>query len=101
MVNAGTWTLKKSRFTGFLKLVIENAKSTNYRVCKICRQPFSKNSKLSIEKHAKTHPELSITDYENFLIEIATKLVVTDARSFRTIDTLAFHNYTKAVASVA
>lgn len=40
-------------------------------------------------------------NYEEYLIRAATRFVITDARSFRTIDTLAFHDYTNEVARVA
>lgn len=92
---SGKWKTRPwigSNIKAFSVLVVENNRSTDIRVCDVCKSPYSKRSKASLKAHSTSHsPDES--NHKNELIDAATKFVTSDGRSFRTLDTPAFQNY--------
>ncbi|KAI6182712.1 hypothetical protein M3Y97_00410200 [Aphelenchoides bicaudatus] len=101
----GTWKLKlwtNGNVNGFSILVQEDNK-TKWRVCNVCNAVYSTRSTPSMRSHWANHSESRKDEphEETLLLEAATKLVVEDGRSFRTIDTPSFKDYTSTVAKLA
>lgn len=103
-VQSHKWSLEtwsNATAEGFCILVNENSKKTNIRVCVHCYSFYNRTSRTSIKNHSKIHSQSDKSTNEELLIKCATKFVTQDGRSFRTIDTKAFQEYSRFVAKTA